>query len=66
MFSRLTGQEDDLVAYYTFDAVPANSLVLKDQSLAGNHLTLSSGSTFVLSTAPVGKDAPKYVAHYQV
>ncbi|MCG3119888.1 MAG: hypothetical protein ALAOOOJD_02441 [bacterium] len=57
LFRRLNGELDSLIAYYTFDAETENQL--RDQSLAGNHLTVEGTSLFILSTAPIGEDAPQ-------
>jgi len=57
LFRRLNGELDSLIAYYTFDAETQNQLT--DQSLAGNHLTVEGAPFFILSTAPIGEDAPQ-------
>ncbi|MGH7594862.1 MAG: LamG-like jellyroll fold domain-containing protein [bacterium] len=57
LFRRLNGELDSLIAYYTFDAETQNQL--KDQSLAGNHLTVEGTSFYILSTAPIGEDTPQ-------
>jgi hypothetical protein len=56
MFHRLTGERDDLVAYYTFDAEPNGRLV--DEGPLGNDLVVRGG-TYPVSTAPVGGDVPQ-------
>jgi len=56
MFHRLTGERDDLVAYYTFDAEPNARLI--DEGPRGNDLVVQSG-TYPVSTAPVGDDVPQ-------
>ncbi|MCI0696583.1 LamG domain-containing protein [candidate division KSB1 bacterium] len=57
LFRRLNGELDSLIAYYTFDAEMENQLT--DQSLAGNHLTVEGTPFYILSTAPIGEDAPQ-------
>ena len=52
---RLAGEELDLVAYYSFDARLDDQIA--DKGPRGNHLSLANGAN-VLSTAPVGVDAP--------
>lgn len=58
LFTRLLGDRDDLIAYYTFDA--ESKTEIKDQSLRGQHLTLVNCpdpmNTFALSTAPISSD----------
>jgi len=56
LFCRLNGEPDDLIAYYTFDAETQTKL--SDNGLRGNHLAPQGTAAFVLSTAPVGDDAP--------
>ena len=56
LFRRLTGEQQNLVAYYTFDAEPGARL--SDQGMRGNDLSVIGGS-YPLSTAPVGEDAPQ-------
>ncbi|HSF85728.1 MAG TPA: LamG-like jellyroll fold domain-containing protein [Acidimicrobiia bacterium] len=53
--SNLAGEELDLVAYYSFDARLDDQIA--DKGPRGNHLSLANGAN-VLSTAPVGVDAP--------
>lgn len=58
IFSRLKGETEDLIAYYTFDKESATQL--KDRSLLGNDLFLGEKGkqpSFILSTAPIGNDA---------
>ncbi|MGK7880576.1 MAG: hypothetical protein AB4060_10810, partial [Crocosphaera sp.] len=62
LFSRLKGERQDLIAYYTFDDVSTevDATQLYDQGLRGNHITLPEGDALprtILSTAPVGDDA---------
>lgn len=61
LFRRLLGEQDDLIAYYTFDLdsdQTRNALTtLYDRSSKGNNLTIS-GATYILSTAPLSDDAP--------
>ena len=57
LFTRLKGEKENLIAYYTFDQESADRL--SDHSLLGNHLSLGSGDlrpNFILSTAPIGPD----------
>ncbi|MBK9335254.1 MAG: hypothetical protein IPM98_01200 [Lewinellaceae bacterium] len=56
LFRRLNGEPDDLLAYYTFDAETQTKI--SDNGLRGNHLAPQGTAGFVLSTAPVGDDAP--------
>lgn len=53
LFTRLLGEKDDLLAYYTF----SNGLIA-DGSPHANGLN-SVGANFVSSTAPLGVDAPQ-------
>ena len=57
LFTRLKGEKENLIAYYTFDQESADRL--SDHSLLGKHLSLGSGDhrpKFILSTAPIGPD----------
>ena len=57
LFRRLLGEQDNLIAYYTFNE--ANGKV-RDHS--GNNITLVPGSEkpdWILSTAPVGTESPR-------
>ena len=56
LFRRLTGEQEQLIAYYSFDAVEQGELT--DQSFRGNNLTLD-GTSYVLSSAPIGVDTPQ-------
>jgi hypothetical protein len=56
MFRRLTGEHEQLIAYYGFDAIERNQLT--DQSNRGNHLELA-GTSYILSSAPIGVDTPQ-------
>ncbi|MEQ1747426.1 MAG: LamG-like jellyroll fold domain-containing protein, partial [Saprospiraceae bacterium] len=56
LFRRLNGELNDLMAYYTFDAETQTKL--SDNGLHGNHLQPQGSAAFVLSTAPIGDDAP--------
>ena len=56
LFRRLTGETEQLIAYYDFDATQERQLL--DQSFRGNHLALE-GTAYVLSTAPIGLDTPQ-------
>jgi len=56
LFRRLNGELDDLIAYYTFDAETQTKL--SDNALRGNHLAPQGTANYILSTAPVGDDAP--------
>jgi hypothetical protein len=64
LFSRLKGEKEDLVAYYTFDRDHAEAeLQVRDHSLRGNALVASNPSNpafrlkYILSTAPIADDA---------
>ncbi len=61
-------EQEDLIAYYTFDANPAALTTLGDASLRGNHLTITAAVAaghpapppfYVLSTAPISADSPQ-------
>ncbi len=56
LFRRLTGDQQDLIAYYTLDAEPGG--MMSDRGPRGNDLVVSAGS-YILSTAPIGEDAPQ-------
>lgn len=56
LFRRINGEYDLLIAYYTFDAEEGDKLT--DNALRGNHLKVEGTSNYILSTAPVGDDAP--------
>ncbi|GET43919.1 LamG domain-containing protein [Microseira wollei] len=61
LFTRLKGEKQDLLAYYTFDddSSTTNATQLNDNGLRGNHLSLPSGTskpTIFLSTAPISND----------
>lgn len=51
-------EQEDLLAYYTFDANPLNLRTIGDRSLLNNQLTVAENPTYVLSTAPISSDAP--------
>ena len=53
LFSRLTGDLADLVAYYPFEA----GKTVSDHGLRGNDLLVTGGG-WVLSTAPIAEDTP--------
>jgi hypothetical protein len=63
LFTRLKGERQELIAYYTFDAdsTSRDSDRILDNGLRGNHLPLPSDRLqrprVVLSTAPVSNDA---------
>ncbi|NEP89362.1 MAG: hypothetical protein F6K18_22400 [Okeania sp. SIO2C2] len=60
VFTRLKGEKQDLIAYYTFDEIFDNEL--KDSSLMGNNLILRADAnkpTSVFSDAPIGDDIPQ-------
>ncbi|MGA7933649.1 MAG: LamG domain-containing protein, partial [Kovacikia sp.] len=61
LLRRLLGEQDDLIAYYTFDLdskkARENLTTLYDQSPRGNDLAIT-GATYILSTAPLSDDAP--------
>ena len=57
LFARLKGEKQNLIANYTFDL--DNETELRDHSLLGNHLLVSSDDSkplSVLSTAPISND----------
>lgn len=62
LFTRLKGEKQDLLAYYTFDdgSTRADTTQLRDNGLRGNHLSLPTNETarprIFLSTAPIGND----------
>jgi hypothetical protein len=56
LFRRLTGEREDLIAYYTFDATPGRRLL--DDGPRGLELSVVDG-TFLLSTAPIAEDTPQ-------
>ncbi|BAY67087.1 hypothetical protein NIES22_72310 (plasmid) [Calothrix brevissima NIES-22] len=63
LFRRLMGEQENLLAYYTFDPdVSATSSTaitkLDDRSSHGNHLDIT-GAAYILSTAPIGEDIPQ-------
>ncbi|MEQ9553056.1 MAG: LamG domain-containing protein [Coleofasciculus sp. G3-WIS-01] len=61
LFTRLKGEKQDLLAYYTFDddSSRSDATQLNDNSLRGNHLSVPSGDSkplIFLSTAPISND----------
>ena len=57
LFTRLKGEKQDLIAYYTFDL--DDETELKDHSLLGNHLQVGTGESkpdSMVSTAPISND----------
>jgi len=56
LFRRLTGEQEDLIAYYTFD--PDTPSVISDHGLRGNHL-IAADTKLLLSTAPISEDEPE-------
>ncbi|MEV0372467.1 LamG-like jellyroll fold domain-containing protein [Streptomyces sp. NPDC050636] len=62
LFTRLKGEKQDLIAYWTFDRASTDETasLLRDESLRGNHLALPAAGpqrpAMVLSTAPVSSD----------
>ncbi|MCX4694786.1 LamG-like jellyroll fold domain-containing protein [Streptomyces sp. NBC_01408] len=61
LFTRLRGEKEDLIAYWSFDraSTDGTSPLVRDEGLRGNHLTLGEGPArpaTVLSTAPVSSD----------
>ncbi|MEQ9482512.1 LamG domain-containing protein [Coleofasciculus sp. F4-SAH-05] len=61
LFTRLKGEKQDLLAYYTFDddSSRSDATQLNDNSLRGNHLSVLSGDSkplIFLSTAPISND----------
>jgi hypothetical protein len=61
LFRRLLGEQNDLIAYYTFDLDSERAkqalTTLYDLSSQGNDLTIT-GASYLLSTAPISDDAP--------
>ncbi|PZO50139.1 MAG: hypothetical protein DCF14_12020, partial [Phormidesmis priestleyi] len=60
LFRRLSGEQEHLIANYTFDAEAADEL--RDYSFQSNHLALATGNsrpTYVFSTAPISNDVPQ-------
>lgn len=63
MFQRVTGAGEELLAHYTFDLIYREDSggwgdPLKDWSLHGNDLAMKGTPEYLLSSAPVGADAP--------
>jgi hypothetical protein len=56
MFTRLLGEKEELIAYYTFDAEKPGELT--DHSFRGNDLVLKD-TLYVFSTAPINEDTPQ-------
>lgn len=56
LFRRLNGELEDLIAYYTLDA--ETDTKLSDNALRGNHLKIEGSPNYILSSAPIGDDAP--------
>ncbi|MGG2459794.1 LamG-like jellyroll fold domain-containing protein [Streptomyces sp. RGM 3693] len=61
LFTRLKGEKEDLIAYWSFDRASTDDTaeLIRDEGLRGNDLTLGEGParpTAVLSTAPVSSD----------
>ncbi|ANZ13604.1 LamG domain-containing protein [Streptomyces noursei] len=61
LFTRLKGEKEDLIAYWSFDRASTDDTagLVRDEGLRGNDLRLGEGSarpTPVLSTAPVSSD----------
>ncbi|MFK0258646.1 LamG-like jellyroll fold domain-containing protein [Streptomyces sp. NPDC090445] len=61
LFTRLRGEKDDLIAYWSFDRASTDegANVVRDEGLRGNDLTLRGAPqrpSAVLSTAPVSSD----------
>ncbi|MFG2845924.1 LamG-like jellyroll fold domain-containing protein [Kitasatospora sp. NPDC048296] len=61
LFTRLKGEKEDLIAYWSFDdaSTDAGTRLVQDEGLRGNHLTLPEAPrrpATVLSTAPVSSD----------
>ncbi|MEU1283600.1 LamG-like jellyroll fold domain-containing protein [Kitasatospora sp. NPDC005856] len=62
LFTRLKGEKEDLIAYWSFDdaSTDGSTRVVQDEGLRGNHLTVPAAPrrpAAVLSTAPVSSDA---------
>ncbi|UQI46433.1 hypothetical protein M1P56_19820 [Streptomyces sp. HU2014] len=61
LFTRLRGEKEDLLAYWSFDRASTDETadLVRDEGLRGNHLTLRAAPArpaAVLSTAPVSSD----------
>ncbi len=56
LFTRLLGEKEELIAYYTFDAEKPGELT--DHSFRGNDLSLVD-TLYVFSTAPIAEDTPQ-------
>ncbi|MFE0042518.1 LamG-like jellyroll fold domain-containing protein [Streptomyces albireticuli] len=61
LFTRLRGEKEDLIAYWSFDraSTDGSADLVRDEGLRGNDLTLAAGPrrpAAVLSTAPVSSD----------
>ncbi len=56
LFTRLLGEKEELIAYYTFDAEKPGELT--DHSFRGNDLSLQD-ALYVFSSAPINEDAPQ-------
>ncbi|GHG52084.1 LamG-like jellyroll fold domain-containing protein [Streptomyces griseocarneus] len=61
LFTRLRGEKEDLIAYWSFDRASTDESadLVRDEGLRGNHLTLRAAPArpaAVLSTAPVSSD----------
>ncbi|WP_287521350.1 LamG-like jellyroll fold domain-containing protein [Okeania sp. SIO2C2] len=57
LFTRLKGEKQDLIAYYTFDE--ENPTEIKDHSFGGNNLPFGRDETkpyFIISNAPINQD----------
>ncbi|MFJ3788317.1 LamG-like jellyroll fold domain-containing protein [Kitasatospora sp. NPDC090091] len=61
LFTRLKGEKEDLIAYWSFDdaSTDGSTRLVQDEGLRGNHLTVPEAPrrpAAVLSTAPVSSD----------
>ncbi|MCQ8770766.1 LamG domain-containing protein [Streptomyces telluris] len=61
LFTRLRGEKEDLIAYWSFDRASTDAAagLVRDEGLRGNHLALRAAPArpaAVLSTAPVSSD----------
>ncbi|MEH6374564.1 LamG domain-containing protein [Streptomyces sp. KLMMK] len=61
LFTRLRGEKEDLIAYWSFDRASTDETadLVRDEGLRGNHLALRAAPArpaAVLSTAPVSSD----------
>jgi hypothetical protein len=57
LFRRLVGEQEQLLAYYTFD--PKSNDRLSDLSGRNNHLKFSANPSYLISDAPISQDTPQ-------